>query len=258
MLRVERVPRRDGDGKRNTVTDTKAPQEGVHFGETRMPLTRIPERYEPGLITLASLRADQVAELVSALNAAKPVSEFSAFADAVHSQLKNWKRSDVYNIIRTCYSLAIQIADEEMSANELASQVAELMRASGRDRLAIPEDAKQQFVGSLALLIGIDSIKLASKAYGLRRDHERWLCDVKIITDLRPVFADVHQKPTSVIVGHTLKLGYHEDGEHREFYVALDGSDVAALKKALQRAEDKESSLRNLVVDSGLKEFDHT
>jgi hypothetical protein len=225
-----------------------------------MPLTRIPERYEPGLTTIASLETDQgrFAELASAISASKPISEFSDFAGAVLSQLKNWKRSDVYNVLRTLYSLSAYLADEEMSPNELASQVLEVMRASGKDKLAVPDGSKQQFLDMLSRLLGIDSIKLAAKAYGLRHDHQRWLCEVKVITDMRPVFADVHQKPNRMIVGHTLRLGYHEDGQHKEFYVALNSSDVAALKKALQRAEDKETSLRTLIVDSSLKEFDHS
>ncbi len=132
------------------------------------------------------------------------------------------------------------------------------MRATGKDKFAVPIEAREGFQDILARLLQVESIRLATKAYGLRYDHERWFCDVKMITDLRPVFSDVHQKPTSMIVGHTLKLGYHEYGEHKEFYIALDGSDVAALKKALERAEDKESSLRTLIADTGLKEFDRT
>jgi len=225
-----------------------------------MRLTRIPDTYQPGLVTIASFgTTDQgrLAALASAIAAAKPISEFSDFAESVHSQLKDWKRSDVFSVVRTLYSLSTHLADDELSAAELAAQVLEVMRSSGKDSLAVPEDRRRQFLDSLSHLLGIDSIRLAAKAYGLRHDHERWLCEVKVITDLRPVFADVHEKPDRVIVGHTLRLGYHEDGKHKEFYVALNGSDVATLKKALQRAEDKESSLRSLITDSGLKEFDH-
>jgi len=132
------------------------------------------------------------------------------------------------------------------------------MRATSKETLSVPEDTRPRFVDLLSRLLQTDSIRLASKAFGLRHDHEREFCEVKVITDMRPVFADVHQKPTRVIVGHTLKLGYHEYGEHKEFYVALSGSDVAEIKKALQRAEDKESSLHNLIADTGLKEFDHS
>jgi hypothetical protein len=224
-----------------------------------MPLTRIPERYEPGLVTVLALSTDEkrFTELLAALNATRPSSQLSVFTDAVHSQLKQWKRSEILNVIRTVYSLSGYLNDGEMPPAELASQVLEVMRATGKEKLSVPEDARRPFVDLLSRLLQADSIRLASKAFGLRHDHEREFCDVKIITDMRPVFADVQQKPTRFIVGHTLKLGYHEYGEHKEFYVALDGSDVAELKKALQRAEDKESSLRSLIADTGLKEFDH-
>jgi hypothetical protein len=225
-----------------------------------MPLNRIPERYESGLMSALALSGDQqrFASLLAALNSAKPISDISDFADAVHSQLQGWKRTEVYNLVRTLYSLSTYLSDGEMSAQELAAQVLDVMRATGREKLSVPETSKQGFVDTLSRLLSVDSVRLAAKAFGLRYDHERRFCEVKIITDMRPVFGDVHQKPNRVIVGHTLKIGYHEYGEHKEFYVALDGSDVAALKKALQRAEDKESSLRSLIADSGLKEFDHS
>jgi hypothetical protein len=224
-----------------------------------MPLTRIPERHEAGLATIASIRDDQqkLSRLTEAIISAPPVSEISDFTDSVQARLSDWRRSDVLNVIRTLYSLTRYIAEEELTPQDLSKQVFDVMRASGKERLSVPDEAKQQFLKALTQLLAVESIRLAAKAYGLRYDHERRFCDVKVVTDMRPVFADVHQKPTRIIVGHTLKLGYHENGEHKEFYVALDGSDVAALKTALQRAEDKESSLRTLMADTGLKEVDH-
>jgi hypothetical protein len=225
-----------------------------------MPLTRIPDRYEPGLVVILALSSDpkRFSELLEALKATRPLSQLSAFSDAIYSHLEQWKRSEILNVVRTLHSLSSYLADDEMTPVDLASQILEVMRATGKEKLSVPENVRGPFVEMLSSLLQVDSIRLASKAFGLRHDHEREFCEAKIITDMRPVFADVHQKPTRVIVGHTLKLGYHEYGEHKEFYLALDGSDVAELKKILQRAEDKESSLRNLIADTGLTEFDHS
>ena len=65
--------------------------------------------------------------------------------------------------------------------------------------------------------------------------------------DLRPVFrTDLGERPPAFVVVHNLKVGYRESGEYREFFVALDTLDVHALKEALDRALEKEKSLRTI------------
>ncbi len=45
---------------------------------------------------------------------------------------------------------------------------------------------------------------------------------------------------------NTLKLGYHEGGEHREFHIVLDCVDLEALGSVINRAQAKDATLRNI------------
>lgn len=221
-----------------------------------MPIARIPERYRLGFSLFLSFQQDKVAELIDAIRKTPPNSDFQQFVDAVHSRLNTWKTEDVYNVVRSLYSLCTLLADEETSVDDLTIQAIEAMRSSGKEDLFVAPESQRLVASNLKQLLSIESLRLASKAVGLRTDHERLLCGLKIITDIRPVFSDVQQKPTRAIIGHTLKLEYHEDGEHKELFLALDAEDIQKLKKVLQRAETKETSLRAFLIDTGISEFD--
>jgi hypothetical protein len=221
-----------------------------------MPIARIPERYRSGFALLLSFEEHKVSELVEAVRRTPPNSDFQQFVEAVHGQLKGWKTEEVYNVVRSLYSLCTFLADEETAVDEIISQAIEAMRSSGKEDLFVAPESQGRVAAHLKTLLTIESLRLASKALGLKTDHERLFCGVKIVTDIRPVFSDVQQKPTRAIIGHTLKLEYHEEGEHKELYLALDADDIRKIGKVLQRAETKETSLRALLGDAGLSEFD--
>jgi hypothetical protein len=52
------------------------------------------------------------------------------------------------------------------------------------------------------------------------------------------------EEPYGAVIVHLLKLSYHEDGDHKEFFVALDDADLKHLKEVIERAERKAKTLR--------------
>ncbi len=67
----------------------------------------------------------------------------------------------------------------------------------------------------------------------------------KILSDLRYVFkSDPEEEPYGAVIVHLLKLTYHEDTEHKEFFVAMDDGDLRHLKEVIERAEKKARTLR--------------
>src|SRR5258708_15203083 len=143
-----------------------------------MPISRIPERSRPGLAVILSLEHDRVSELANAIYASKPSSSFEGFAATVYSQLKtNWKREELNNVLRSLYSLSTRIADDETPVEELASQVLGVMRGSAKGDFA-SEESGQRFLDNLVLLLSVESLRIASKACGLRSDHERLFCEI--------------------------------------------------------------------------------
>lgn len=72
---------------------------------------------------------------------------------------------------------------------------------------------------------------------------------------MRPVFRQPNAKPIGSVINHTLKIEYHEDGDHKDFYVALDAQDLSELKGVLERAETKAISLRSFLKQSEMPDL---
>ena len=97
-------------------------------------------------------------------------------------------------------------------------------------------------------LLDIGPLSIISKAYLLQRDHQKVYCEAKILSDIRPVFSvDSPIAPVGAVLSHVLKVTYHENDRHREFFVALDSLDIKALKEVLDRAVDKNDQLEKLL-----------
>jgi hypothetical protein len=100
---------------------------------------------------------------------------------------------------------------------------------------------------------------VAVKAKELQMEAERTFCDARVITDLRPVFGgNVAESPTSMVIVHTLKVGYHgtNSARHRELFMSLDADDIAKLKKVLDRAEEKTKTLKSKLDAAGIRSLD--
>jgi len=120
------------------------------------------------------------------------------------------------------------------------------------------EQDKLRLTGRLAQLLEIEkSLGTTSKANDVLTEHEHTFCDARILTDMRPIFpSDLAVSPTEAVVVHTLKIAYHQDREHKEFYVALDFDDIQTLKTAIERAELKDQSAKSLLDKAGVQCLD--
>jgi predicted RNA-binding protein YlqC (UPF0109 family) len=129
------------------------------------------------------------------------------------------------------------------------------MRATGNESLILPEEEQNEFQDKMSKLLSLSTLGVASKIEQLREDFAKTFHAAKILTDIRPVFAKPEERPVGAAVTHTLKIEYHEEGEHKEFYVALDAEDLEKLKAVLQRAGAKASSLKSLLKAANLPDL---
>src|SRR5260370_19616168 len=129
------------------------------------------------------------------------------------------------------------------------------MQSSGSRDLAVSDDDKPAVTAKLTSLLGLNTLERASKIEQLKADHHSIFYDAKILTDLRPVFDQPTEQPIGAIVTHTLKIIFHEAGEHKELYFALDADDVLTLKKIADRAADKMSSLQNVLKTANIPDL---
>ncbi|MEZ0363084.1 hypothetical protein ACAG26_05195 [Mycobacterium sp. pUA109] len=116
---------------------------------------------------------------------------------------------------------------------------------------------EQQPVVEVAGLVGSPTIRTFAKALELRNAYEKILINSRIISDIRPVFADdeddVGGIVESAMVNHTLQLTY-QPGDSRwpaELHLALDTADLKKLKRQIDRALEKGGAARALIEKGG-------
>jgi|SRR6266853_666896 len=109
-------------------------------------------------------------------------------------------------------------------------------------------DELSAFKNRLTRLLTIESLSVVQKAESLKAEYEHIFTSARLLTDARPVYgADPSNAPVAALVIHTLRVTYlDESSRPREIYFAMDGNDLAALRKILDRAETKAKSLESV------------
>jgi hypothetical protein len=217
-------------------------------------ITRIPDRYRAGLEKINVLSLEVVSAITDALKATPGPFSLKQL-ESIIERVAGLGSEDANKVTITLHSLYAFMAATECPVAELVQVLMGAMAASGVKALAVTDDNKRDFTSKLTHLLSLKPVERASKIEQLKADHSAIFYDAKIVTDMRPVFDDPHERPIGAIVVHTLKVITHESGQHKELYFALDNDDVATLKKIADRALDKSSSLKQLLTESNLPDL---
>jgi hypothetical protein len=210
-----------------------------------MAITRIPEPYRAGLAKIKSLLMSDVDAISNALSGCPLSGGLKGMISAVHKEVPAIKPDDAEDIVRALYSLYSYRADSDAPLSKFIPELMAAMRKSGKD-LILTDDEKAAYQEKITKLLGIDAVGLASKAERLRTDYANTFYDARIMTDIRPIFADPGDQPLGAAITHTLKIEYHQAGDHKHFYVSLDANDLELLRKAAERAELKAKSIQSM------------
>jgi len=177
-------------------------------------------------------------------------------AQKISASVPSISPEDLNMIMDTLYSLYRVREFSDVKASRFLSDLIQSLKTSGDPGLAIVPDEIPKLRDRFKKLLGIENISLLSKAIRLQRDGEKLYCDAKILSDIRPVFHDdATTKPAGAVVTHTLRLGYHERGQHKEFFMVLENIDLANLALTLERAHTKGETLRKMMEEVGLPDL---
>lgn len=218
----------------------------------------IPERYRRGLLKLLSLADPDLDQLVEALQSAPISANLEEIREAVARHVSVITPQDLGEIVKALFSLYVVRAQSEVSLNRFAADIMEaLQEIDLPPNIRSEDDVAAKTRRALQRVLEIEPLNLVSKAIGLQGEHARTFCDARVLTDLRPVFSsDPAASPVGMVITHTLKVEYHEGGDHREFFIALDADDIKTLSEVLARAGAKAASLDGLLVGCGIRNLD--
>jgi len=206
----------------------------------------VPKQYQSGYEKLKQLNESSLRTLLEVLEAEQPVLMQRELADHVASKLTDLGPDDVRQIINTVVGLYWGRESLKLSTREFVDALVD--QSFDRD-----DPRAKTLREYLPKLLTADSVIITAKAFDVLTEHQNTIHDLRIITDLRPIFRENLQdglpaKPTAAVITHTLKVSYHRDREISEFFLALDNQDMDLLRALMERAAAKEESLKALLV----------
>jgi hypothetical protein len=218
-------------------------------------ITTIPAPYRPGFAKIKRLDPKVFEALATALERATLVGGLKELTSTVAQQVPQLDRQGIQDILRALFSLSVMMADEETPLTENLANLSRAMQFSGNQDLSLSEQERSEFEGRLERLLKIKAVTISSKVQRLRLEYPITFHDAMILSDLRPVFDKPEDRPLGCAISHNLRIAYHENGDHKEFFVTLDDSDLDMMKKIIQRAEEKASSLKALLKLANLPDL---
>ena len=220
-----------------------------------MAILKIPESEFAVLRKIADLDEPLFSSLVNAIGETDPSFLQSDFSGAFASKVSEIKQSDLKSILKTISVLYSIMGSKKKSPEDLTSDLVETIETV-KPR-TFPVEKASTLKARVQKLLGFDkTIGLASKAMDVMTDQDHIFCGIKIISDVRPVFQDSPDSISAAMVIHNMRIGYHQDGKHQEFSVAMNPEDIRKTLEVLERAEKKSSTLKSFIQKSGVAYFE--
>ncbi len=160
--------------------------------------------------------------------------------------------SKVISVLASFYSLKVE---KRLTFGKFFDELLEALKQTGNKDLQLSGEHASEFRKHLEELLSLDeSLGVTTRALGVMVEHEHVWQSGRVLTDLRPVFGlDATEAPKAAVPIHNLRIAYRDAGQSvKEFFVALDTEDLDQLRGILERAVNKEASLRQLADKMGL------
>ncbi len=210
-----------------------------------MAVLRIPKRERTGLATLRTMKDPVFADLQT------KIEHSPASIPAAVEGVSPVGIQEVMETLTWMYRVRVAA---EVAVSEFIDDVCDALR----EQEELRSEDEPRLRERLSKLLAIEGLNVEAKATMLYGEHANVFCSTRILTDVRPVFGvNVSEMPDAYIVTHTLKLDYHaEQGRLKEFYVALASEDLVELKIAIDRAEAKAKSIRQVLDKTNVRFVD--
>ena len=148
-------------------------------------------------------------------------------------------------------------ARTDETIEEFVGYIGEAAAEAKSDKFPLGDnDVKVLHSRLLKVFQGRKGLEVTMKSMGVMVDQPRVFLHAKILTDIRPVFSKEADSVDAAVIVHNLRIHFGGDSEHKDFYVALDTSDIQSLREVLERADEKAKCLERLLKKTGVAYLD--
>jgi hypothetical protein len=203
----------------------------------------MPQRIAQGIKSLSTLSEDSFDQLISVLERVKPKLFPQQISNELRSKVKDISFDDLFAIVSTIMSLNGHRVHDDGTPEDLADFVVETAADSN-----VSIGDRETFKKRLLRFFELETLFVSGKALSILQSSENLFRGARIVTDVRPVFgSDTKAPPAAAVVVHMLDLSYQKDGNIKHLYITMDSMDIDILREALDRADTKAESLKQLI-----------
>ncbi len=214
-----------------------------------MMIQQMPEEFVPVLTMLHRVSQENYEALRDAVDVLGQPAGIAEFADLA-SGSGDVSIEEAQALLSMMLSTLARADVGDLDLDELVDQMA------ATDSLGLGGDEREDLALRIKGLIDHRSTQVLHKSLALMREHQRIFLDTRIVTDIRPVFGgDVSEELDAVVLSHSLKIDFIEEGRRRRFDVVLDQSDLQVMQSAVERAIEKAASLRQTLESADIANF---
>ncbi len=217
----------------------------------------IPDKDIEPLQKLASLSDDERLKLLNAIKQIEPTLQLGKLNSKIAEKV-DLDKQELLPIIKMFGSMYRGRISSDVSAEMFAADLNKSLQIIEESPFKEMDDNQRNTLTSyISEILALDnSLGITVKALGVMTEHEHVYCRARVLTDMRPIFGENIEKPDAFVTIHTLRIGYHDNKEHKDIFIAMDRNDVKELIDMLKRAEQKEEALDSFLNDSKLVHID--
>lgn len=203
----------------------------------------IPSEVKDGFISIINLTSTELSELNQLVKDAEVGQGVEVLSE--NNTIGNLNKERIKSILRSLFSLVNIFDSTKKSIDDFAADFAESFRESFSEISNIEEGKLKQNL--IQLLNSFSSIKLTVKARNLIIENLNNFTESRIISDIRIVFNDDNrnEKQQCALIVHQLNIKYFSgSSKNNLFSISLDSADLKKLKKTIDRAIEKDISIK--------------
>lgn len=215
----------------------------------------IPEKRRSAFIQLATMPDSLVEALASVIDRNPAILKSKEGAISAAEQLGHIAPDEAFSLLEALVPVYYYQASKGKSAREIGDEFSKALSIT-KEGSELPSSAGILLSERLARLLSIPSATLNSKALSLASEAQKTFSSARIFTDVRPVFGEEISDPSAAVIVHTLRIEFVENNDDRQLFLALDGDDLDAISKVVDRAREKEKALKSFLSKSSLSVVD--
>lgn len=218
-----------------------------------MKTANTPEIEGSALSALAALTEEEFGALRTSISEASPSVKRSLMYSKAVSSLPEVPKGNIDGILSAVAYFASLLGPTDTPGALIEDVLSQWSQHEGSSS----DPAKTEILRTrLNILLRIESLHLSAKAADLAVETTQFLENIRIVTDIRPVFGgDKDLDVRGALVMHTLKLEYFTSEGSKELYIAIDDDDIGAILRAIERAQSKALVLRSILQRSKITDL---